>query len=295
MKTVRSRPLYLSLGIATLCIALASMERLSGVAEAQPATPAEAVKQPPSTKERLAEVRKLARTDAPQAAKELRSMDRASFEASELDTWFDIARSVALRTGDKDWLMSLQSHRSEFSDIYVYRILLAGGMLEEGRIVDAKAELAKIDNFENVNVRDRRRAYALQARMAWLEGDAAAERAAVERVVHELQYWGSKSCQGCHDDSKYPDTAPLLDVRNTWYAQRLVALMKQSGDAVNVRDDAEALLASDPSNVEALLKLAYSRMALGDNAKAEEAFAKIPWMRSLGREGGSPRMMTPYP
>lgn len=295
MKTLRTRTFHVSLGVTAIAVALASVVTLPGTVGAQPTSSPSAGKQPATNKERLAEVRKLARTDAPSAAKELRRMDHASFEPTDQDTWYDIARSVALRTGDKDWLMSLQDHRSEFSDVYIYRILLAGGLLEEGRLVEARAELAKIDNLENVNVRDRRRAYALEARMAWLEGDAAAERVAVEKVVHELQYWGAKSCQGCHDDSKYPDQAPLLDVRQTWYAQRLVALMKQQGDAVQVREKAEATLASDPASVDSLLHLGYANMALGNEGEADTVFAKVSWMKIPGREGGSPRMMTPYP
>ena len=295
MKTLRNRTIHVSLGLTAIAVSLASVMTLSGTVGAQPAVSPSATKQPATNKERLAEVRKLARTDAPSAAKELRSMDHASFESTDQDTWYDIARSVALRTGDKDWLMSLHNHRSEFSDVYVYRILLAGGMLEEGRLAEAKAELAKIEDLNKVNVRDRRRAYALQARMAWLEGDAAAERVAVENVVHELQYWGAKSCQGCHDDSKYPNQAPLLDVQQTWYAQRLVALMKQQGDAAQVREKSQDSLTKDPASVDALLHLAYSDMALGKNGEADAAFAKIPWMKIPGREGGTPRMMTPYP
>ena len=295
MKTLHNRSIHVSLGLTAIAVTLASVITLSGTVGAQPTSSPSAANQPPTNKERLAEVRKLARTDAPSAAKELRSMDHASFESTDQDTWFDIARSVALRTGDKDWLMSLQEHRSEFSDVYIYRILLAGGMLEEGRLAEAKAELAKIEDLNKVNVRDRRRAYALQARMAWLEGDAAAERVAVENVVHELQYWGAKSCQGCHDDSKHPNQAPLLDVRQTWYAQRLVALIKQQGDAVQVREKAQATLASDPAHIDSLLHLGYANMALGKEGEADTAFARIPWMKIPGREGGSPRMMTPYP
>lgn len=295
MKTAHARTVHVSLGVTAIAITLASVGTLSGTVGAQPTASPTAEKQPTTNKERLAEIRKLARTDAPSAARELRGMPHASFESTDQDTWYDIARSVALRTGDKDWLMSLQDHRSEFSDVYVYRILLAGGMLEEGRLAEARAELAQIDDLNKVNVRDRRRAFALQARMAWLEGDAAAERVAVENVIHELQYWGSQSCQGCHDDSKFPDQAPLLDVRQTWYAQRFVALMQQKGDAAQVRETSQGLLATEPARIDALLHLAYSNMALGKDGEAEAAFAKIPWVKIPGREGGSPRMMTPYP
>jgi hypothetical protein len=300
MKLAHSHALHLSIWLAS-AIALASLLLVSGSVGAQPAaqpTPggqSASTQQPVPNKDRLTEVRKLARTDPAAAGKALRSMDHASLESKDEDTWYDIARSVALRTGDKDWLLSLQDHRSEFSDVYVYRVLLAGGMLEEGRIAEAKAELAKIDDLDSVNVRDRRRAYALQARMAWLEGDAAAERVAVESVVHELQYWGARSCQGCHDDSKYPNQAPLLDVRQTWYAQRLTALMKQQGDATKVKEKAEASLASDPESVDDLLHLAYASMALGKEDEADAVFARIPWVKLPVREGGTPRMMTPYP
>jgi len=276
-----------SAGLAALAVALCALPSIS---EVRP-TP----EQPVTVADRLAEARKLARTDPASAGASLRAMDTASMEPQDRDAWHDIARSVALRTGDRDWLVSLREHRSEFSEVDVYRVLLAGGMLEEGRVDDARAELAKIGDIEAVNVRDRRRVYALEARIAWLDGDVSAERAAVEKIVHELQYWDTPSCQRCHSDASHPGEAPLLDARSAWYAERLVALMEQQGDASGVRERAEAALAADSEDVEARLRLAYASVALGLDAEANEHFAMIPWMRLPGRTGGSPRMMMPYP
>lgn len=282
MSPARPRPLPLALTLAaTTLLAVA----------AQPASrPAQ-----PTPTQRLADARQLARTDPSSAARVLRRMDPATFEPADQDAWYDLARTVALRTGDKDWLLSLQDHHPEFSTVHLHHVLLAGGLLEEGRIDEARAELARIEDLEAVNVRDRRRAYALQARIAWLEDDVPAERAAIENIVHELQYWPTASCQRCHSDASHPDSAPLLDVRSAWYARRFVALMIEQGDASAVREAAASALATDPADTHARLHIAYASIALGLDAEASDHFALIEWMKIPGRTGGSPRMMTPYP
>ncbi|MEZ6233261.1 MAG: hypothetical protein R3B68_03635 [Phycisphaerales bacterium] len=286
-----NRPL--AIGAAT---ALAATTLLAAGLATRPTaeTSAESGSQPTTT-QRLNDARALAATDPAAAGRVLRRMDPAAFEPADQDAWHDLARTVALRTGDRDWLMALRDYRAEFSSIDTHRVLLAGGLLEEGRIEDARAELARIEDLEAVNVRDRRRAYALQARIARLENDTPAERAAIENIVHELQYWPTQSCQRCHNNAAYPDQAPLLDVRTAWYARRFVALMIEQGDADRVREEAAAQIADDPANTDARLRLAYASAALGLNDQADEHFAIIEWMKMPGRAGGPPRMMFPYP
>lgn len=197
---------------------------------------------------------------------------------------------------DAAWLAELRDREHDpFSEVALYRILLAGGQLEEGDLASVHAELEQAGDLEKINECDRRRYWALKARIARLEGDGPAERDAVERIVHELQCWQTKACQGCHDDSKFPGAAPLLDLEGFWFGQRYAAILQAAGDAARVLSESDAALKAKATDVDALMHRGYALVALGRTAEARECFARIEWFAAEGRVGGKPRMMTAYP
>jgi hypothetical protein len=254
-----------------------------------------AATQPPTLEQRLTQLRKELATDLKGTAATLRSMDLAKATDTERLQWLRIARDAAVRLGDADWLASLAKEQDPFSEVFLYRVLLAGGHLGEGDLAAAKAELAQIQDVEQVNDRDRRRYHALLARIAQLEGDATAEVTALEHIVDELERWPGKTCQGCHDAPKQKGVPPLLPVLDTWFADRLVVHHgkdKALGERVAA---ARKAVQAEPQDHGARIRLALLERAAGDRAAAEAAVAPIEWILLPGRSGPKPRMMTTYP
>lgn len=249
----------------------------------------------PTLDQRLTQLRKELATDLKAAAATLRSMDLTKATDTERLQWLRIARDAAVRLGDGEWLAALAKEHDPFSEVFLYRVLLAGGHLSEGDLAAAKAELAKIRDVEQGNDRDRRRYHALLARIAQLEGNAPAEVEALEHIVDELERWPGKTCQGCHDDPKQKGVPPLLPVLDTWFADRLVVHHgkdKALGERVAA---ARKAVQAEPQDAGARIRLALLERAAGDRAAAEAAVAPIEWILLPGRTGPKPRMMTVYP
>jgi hypothetical protein len=254
-------------------------------------------KQPPdpSAKDVLEQIRKDARKDFQLTAKTLRAMNIAAMNDEDRATYVRLSREAAVRIGDRDWQSSLKDEKDPFSLVSLYQILLASGYLNEGDFAAAHAQLNQIKNFEQVNTRDKRRYWAIKARLAELEGNIVEERQAIEKIVHELAHWPSKDCQSCHDDPKLKDNLPLLDVQNFWFGKRFVDLMKIQGDAQKIQRAAEKDLAADPRDNDARIRLSYALQALGRTEDAERRLKEIPWVAFPDRSGSEPRMMVAWP
>lgn len=248
-----------------------------------------------STTAALDVIRQEVREDFALAAKKLRAINPSAMNDEDRQTWLRLARSAAVRTGDRDWLASLSTHTDPFSSVHVHRILVASGYLNEGNFSAARAELARIEHLEQLNTRDQRRYWSLKARLGQLEGNIADERHAIERVIHELPQWPSKNCQSCHDALKQREVLPLLDVQNFWFAKRYVELMRIQGDAEYVKKGAEQKLASNPKDDEARLHLAHALQALGKSSESEQLLQEINWIAAPSRTGPAPRMMFAWP
>lgn len=248
-----------------------------------------------STKAQLDAIRQDARKDFALTAQKLRAMAPAQMNEEDRQTWLRLARSAAVRTGDRAWLQALSAENDPFSPVYVNRIVLASGYLAEGNLAAARAELAHIDDLSQVNVRDQRRYWSVKARLAQLEGRVAEERIAIEKIMEELPHWPHKSCQACHDDPKHKEVLPKLDVRNFWFAQRFVELMRLQGDAHAVQQDASQKLANNPHDTDARLFLAHALQALGQQEHAQRLLQEIPWVAQPGDNGPTPRMMFAWP
>ena len=224
---------------------------------------------------------------------------KAQLDAIRQDARKDFALTAqklrAVRTGDRAWLQTLSAENDPFSPVYVNRVVLASGYLAEGNLAAARAELAHIDDVSQVNVRDQRRYWSVKARLAQLEGRVAEERIAIEKIMEELPHWPHKSCQACHDDPKHKEVLPKLDVRNFWFAQRFVELMRLQGDAHAVQQDASQRLANNPHDTDARLFLAHALQALGQQEHAQRLLQEIPWVAQPGDNGPTPRMMFAWP
>lgn len=244
---------------------------------------------------RLTQLRKDLASDPVGVAATLRKLDLTNAGATERLQWLRIARDAAVRTGDGDWLVALGKEKDPFSEVFLYRVLLAGGHLAEGEVAAAKAELAKIDHLEEVNERDRRRYHALQARIAQLEGNREAEVEALDAIVAELERWPGKTCQGCHDDPKQKGVPPLLPVLDTWFANRLVKHYAEDPKRSERVAAARKTVAEAPKDDGARIRLALWEIADGNRAAAEAAVTTIEWILLPDRKGGTPRMMTVYP
>jgi hypothetical protein len=250
---------------------------------------------PETDADRLLRMRRTMARDVDAADREVREVDIRTLKETDRQSWVRLARDIALRRGDRARLVELQREDDAFSEAFLYRILFVGGLLTEARFDEAKAELEKVGDPERVNERDRRRYWALHARIAQMEGDLAHERHSLMEIVRELDAWPKKSCQGCHDDKKRPDETPILPILDTWFGKRLVAVTQAQGTSKQDVEDAQKLLAADPHDDAARIRLAYALVAAGDRAGAEAALAPIPWAMVDGRTGPSPRMMTAYP
>lgn len=249
----------------------------------------------PSTTATLEAIRQEARRDVVLTAKKLRALNPSAMNDGDRQTWLRLARSAAMRTADREWLLALRAYDDPFSAVHVQRVLLASAYLSEGDFPAARAELARIDDLAKLNTRDQRRYWSLQARLGQLEGRIAEERWAIEKIMHELPHWPSKNCQSCHDDPKQKDVLPLLDVRNFWFARRYVELMTIQGDAQSVKETAERQLASNPRDDEARIVLAHALQALGSHAESDQLLKAIPWVAAPDRSGPAPRMMFAWP
>jgi hypothetical protein len=249
----------------------------------------------PSTTAMLEAIRQEARQDFGLTAKKLRAMNPSAMSDDDHQIWLRLARSAALRIGDRDWLLSLSTQNDRFSSVHVYRVLLASSYLSEGNLPAARSELARIEDLRQLNTRDQRRYWSIKARLEQLDGNIADERYAIENIMHELARWPSKDCQSCHDDPKQKEVLPLLDVRNFWFAKRYIELMQIQGDAESVKEAALRKLASAPRDDEARIFLAHALQALGSRAEGEQLLKEIRWVAFPDRTGPSSRMMFAWP
>jgi tetratricopeptide (TPR) repeat protein len=248
-----------------------------------------------SAKATLDQIRKDARNDFSTAGRALRAMHPDEMNDVDRATWVRLSRESAVRMGDRDWLLALKGKEDPFSQVVLYRVLLAGAHINEGDFAAARAEFSRIRNLERANTRDQRRYWALQARLNQLEGKEVNERAAIEHIVSELGKWTSEDCQSCHEDLKFPGKIPLLEVQNFWFTKRYVELMQKQGDAENVRQAAEKKLTANPVDDNATIHLALALIALGKADEATTRFREIPWIAFPDRTGSGPRMMFAWP
>lgn len=235
------------------------------------------------------------RAEAAAAAPRVRALGAGSLSTADREAWVRVARDVALRLGDRKWLEELRDVELSFGTELSYAVMLANAQLSHANLTGAKATLDALGDVHGANEREKRRVFALRARVAELEGDVAGERAAVEDLVDHLFLWPRQKCQECHATTKEPDVVTTLPIASLWFGERFVALMQQQGDAAAVLQAAEAELAKDGKDDDARIRAAFALRALGREDAAIARFAELPWALLPGRAERKPRQFATYP
>ncbi|MFN9333789.1 MAG: hypothetical protein ACK6D1_14460 [Planctomycetota bacterium] len=235
------------------------------------------------------------RAEAAAAAPRVRALGAGSLSTADREAWVRVARDAALRLGDRKWLEELRDVELSFGTELSYAVMLANAQLSHANLTGAKATLDALGDVHGANEREKRRVFALRARVAELEGDVAGERAAVEDLVDHLFLWPRQKCQECHATTKEPDVVTTLPIASLWFGERFVALMQQQGDAAAVLQAAEAELAKDGKDDDARIRAAFALRALGREDAAMARFAELPWALLPGRAERKPRQVATYP
>lgn len=246
----------------------------------------------------LDEIRKVlstaGRVEAERVAPQLRALGEQELSERDRESWLRLARDAALRLGDRAWLESLRAVPNSFSNDVLYGVLLAMAQLERADLVAARATLGNVD-LDGANPREERRAYAVLARVAQLEGKVAEERGHVEAMIDHLASWPRQRCQSCHGPVDHPEILSSLPIDRLWFGERYVELLRQQGDAEAVRRAAAERLAADPKDDDARIHLAFALQALDRRDEAQRTFQALPWADFAGRDLRKPRMMTSFP
>lgn len=262
-----------------------------------PAAPAPATADP--FRDELAAIRRTmlagGRPEAAAAAERVRALGRAKLSTADRESWVRVARDVALRLGDRKWLEELRDVELSFGTELSYAVMLANAQLSHANLKGAKTTLDALGDVHGANEREKRRVFALRARVAELEGDVAGERAAVEDLVDHLFLWPRQKCQECHATAKEPDVVTTLPIASLWFGERFVELMKKQGDAAAVLQAAEGELAKDGKDDDARIRAAFALRALGREDAAMARFAELPWALVPGRAERKPRQFATYP
>lgn len=283
--------------IALACAAAIAAASFAGQ-DPKPA-PAQAAAPADPFREELSAIRRTmlagGRPEAAAVAERVRAMGRAKLSTDDREAWVRVARDVALRLGDRRWLEQLRDVELSFGTELSYSVLLANAQLSHANLQGAKATLDALGDVNGANEREKRRVFALRARVAELEGDVAAERAAVEDLVDHLFLWPRRKCQECHATTKEPDVVTTLPIASLWFGERFVELMKKQGDAEAVLKAAEAALSQDGKDDDARIRAAFALRALGREDAAMARFAELPWALVPGRAERKPRQFATYP
>lgn len=232
--------------------------------------------------------------DTERAAKLLRELARKNLSAEDRDTYIRLSRDTALRLGDRKWLEELSKQESPFSSDLVYTVLLAYGKLTKADVAGAEKLLDGI-RIEEINPREQRRVYALRARIAQMKHDTATERRYLEKMIAHLPSWPDANCQSCHNNFQQKDKVPSLPIKELWFGERYVELMRQTGTAEAVLARATAELAMDKKNDLARIQLGYALMAQGKSDQADNVFQELSYYPAKDRSLPKPRMVSAFP
>lgn len=233
--------------------------------------------------------------EAKQASTALKELANDKLTSTERELWLRLSREAALRLGDRTWLESLSAETDSFETQMIYRVLLASGQLEKGDLKSAAETLDQLGDLDAINEREKRRVFAIRARIAQLNGDVAQERVHIEAIMDHLDRWPTNDCQSCHSSPTNPKAITTMPIQRLWFGERFVELMKLQSDAEAVKVESEKELAKNSADDRARIRLAFAFRALGNEAKAKELFAQLPWAEAENREPLKPRMMTTFP
>jgi hypothetical protein len=255
--------------------------------------PAPAPAEPKATIEAARQALRAGRPD--EAARLLKPLDPAKLDSEQARSVRLYGRDAALRTGDRAWLEAVNDFPDRLAFADGYAILTAWSYLKAADFESTRFYLGKIRDEKHLNEREKRRLLSIRARLEQMEGNRQAERGHVEEFVDYAGRWTSPTCMGCHENEQRQGEIPLLDMRNWWVGDRYVALLKQAGDAAQVRDAAATRLKDRPTDDAARLRLAYALRALGDEESATAAFRELDWVEFADREPIKPKDIFTFP
>lgn len=229
------------------------------------------------------------------AARLLEDLGRRDLEVGDREDWLRLARTAALRQGDRARLESLRAVPDRFALVMIQQILQASASLAAADFPRARALIEQLGDPEEMNEREKRRCYSILARLEQLEGDRGAERRHIDKLVDHLHHWPRPICQSCHATLAEPERLVHLDLASVWFGDRFVELMREQGDAEEIRSKSAARLVKRPRDDQARIRLAYALRALGREEEALVHFRAIPWAEIPGQPANKPRMITPFP
>jgi len=249
-------------------------------------------------KEKLDAVQKLddmgGKAETMQAVAILKALKDQKMTDDQHDTWLRYSRDFALRAADLKWLKSLGKEDSPFSMDQVYTVLYGYGKLTTGDLDGAEKVFKSVD-MGRLNVRDQRRIFGLEARIAHLRGDTKTELVNIEQIIEHLPSWPSRTCQSCHDSPKVKDKPTALPLSRFWFGERYAELMAANGTATQVRDEALKSLKANPKDDLARIRLGYALLALGKKDESQKTFEQLPYAEAAGRDLPKARMLFAFP
>lgn len=233
--------------------------------------------------------------EARAAASELKAIAETNLTSTEREQWLRLSREAAVRLGDADTLNKLRNESDPFETQIIYRVLLASGQLEKGELDIAEATLNELGDLDGVNEREKRRVFAIRARIALLRGDLVRERENIEAIVDHLDRWPTDDCQSCHNQMANPKLVTTLPIGRLWFTERFVELMQLQHDAEKVRESAQSDLDGNSRDDKARIRLAFALEALGQHDKAKKLLDELTWVEKNGMPVVKPRMLTTFP
>lgn len=247
--------------------------------------------------EPLTRARQLLREQrAAEAATLLKALDPATLDAESARRLRLMSEEAAIRTGDAPWLARVNDRPERYTFANGYLILTAWGYLRAADTATAREYLARVKAPERMEDRERRRWHALLARIAQLERKPAEELSHLDWMIAHQAKWATPACQQCHDNrERFGSEITSFPLATWWAGERYSEALTVTGRAARVAAAAARRLDAAPDDVDARLRLAYARRALGEQAEAERLLRALPWAAFPDRPYREPRDLIVFP
>jgi hypothetical protein len=234
--------------------------------------------------------------DDAQTAILLKAVRAEKLPPEELRRWRILAKRTALRVGDAALLNAANAFPDRYNFPSGRLILDAMEYLQNGDLALCKETLKQVKDAEYLDERSRRRYLAMGARLAQMEGDTRTERIYLAKLVDYAGNWATPVCQSCHTNpEKHGDQVTTLDMTNWWVGKRFAQVLREQGDAEAVWRAAEKRLAADKEDEAAVLRIAYAKRALNDEAATEKTLRTLFWTEFPDREKLTPIDLLTFP
>jgi len=233
---------------------------------------------------------------AADAAAVLQAIDARTLDEEGARRLRLMSEDAAIRTGDAAWLARVNQRPERYTFANGYLILTAWGYLRAADTTAARQYLGRVKAPERMEDRERRRWHALLARIAQLERKPSEELTHLDWMIAHQAKWATPACQQCHDDrERYGAEVTSFPLTTWWAGERYSEALRSTGRAQRVAAAAARRLEIVPEDVEARLRLAYARRALGASAEMETLLRALPWAAFPDRDYKAPRDLIQFP